>query len=222
MKYKAVIFDMDGTLLNTLDDITDSVNYVIGRYGYPSKSIDEIRDYVGNGAKRLLEQCFTRKLDDRYFTRMLGQYKQHYLENCLNKTRPYPQTIELLHKLREMGVKLGIVSNKPDATVKRLNSLFFEEYITVALGEHLNEKTKPEPDLVFMALEQMDVDPRDALYVGDSEVDILTARNAEIPCVSVTWGFRDADALKAAGAGCIINRPLELLEHLDIRVAGGM
>lgn len=214
MKYKAVIFDMDGTLLDTLDDITDSVNHVIGSFGYPPKSREEIRNYVGNGTARLFEQCFPRKLNDRYFSHMLKMYSQHYLENCVNKTKPYSQILEVLQRLHESDIKLGIVSNKPDTMVKRLNSMFFAEYIPVALGELPDMKRKPEPDLVLSALGQLGVSPYDALYVGDSEVDILTAKNAGIPCIAVTWGFRDADALKAAGAECIVDSPVELLEYV--------
>lgn len=214
MKYKAIIFDMDGTLLDTLNDITDSINHVFCSYGYSPKSIDEIRNYIGNGTTQLIEKCFSRKPNDRHFARMLEQYKQHYLGNCVNKTRPYPQTIEVLHRLWESGINLGIVSNKPDAMVKRLNNLFFSEYISVALGELPDLKRKPEPDLVFSALEQLGVDPQDALYVGDSEVDILTAQNAGMQYIAVTWGFRDADALKAAGAESFIDSPLDLLEYV--------
>lgn len=212
--YDAVIFDMDGTLLNTLDDIGDSVNYIMDRYGYPERTMDEIRSFVGNGVARLLELSVPEGKANPEFENCLREYMDHYRSNMLNKTAPYAGILELLHALKQKGRSLAIVSNKFDRAVKDLNELFFREYVRVAVGESAAIRKKPAPDSVLKALRELGAAAEKALYVGDSEVDIETARNAGLKSVGVTWGFRDKQVLVDAGADFIIDTPLKLLDIL--------
>lgn len=210
--YGTVLFDMDGTLLNTLDDIGDSVNFIMDRYGYPQRSMNEIKSFVGNGVVRLLELSVPEGKANPRFEDCLREYKEHYRGNMLNKTAPYAGIMELLHALHQKKCGLAIVSNKFDRAVKDLNELFFREYVRVAVGESETVKKKPAPDSVIEALKELGASAEKALYVGDSEVDIETAKNAGLTGVGVTWGFRDRKVLEDAGADFIIDTPMELLE----------
>jgi phosphoglycolate phosphatase len=209
--YNAVIFDMDGTLLNTLDDIGDSVNFIMDKYGFPQRTMDEIRSFVGNGVVRLLELSVPGGKENPEFENCLREYKDHYRSNMLNKTAPYSGILELLRELDKKNCSLAIVSNKFDRAVKDLNELFFKEYVRVAVGESDAVRKKPAPDSVIEALRELGASPEKALYVGDSEVDVETAKNSGLTSVGVTWGFRDRNVLTDAGADYIIDRPGELL-----------
>ncbi len=210
--YDAVIFDMDGTLLNTLDDIGDSVNYIMDKYGFPKRTMDEIKDFVGNGVIRLLELSVPEGQENPRFEDCLREYKEHYRQNMLNKTAPYAGILDLLRALHQKNCGLAIVSNKFDRAVKDLNELFFREFVRVAVGESDSIRKKPAPDSVFEALKELGASAEGALYVGDSEVDVQTAKNAGLKGVGVTWGFRDRKVLEDAGADFIINEPAELLD----------
>ena len=210
--YCTVIFDMDGTLLNTLDDIRDSVNTIMDRYGYPQRSMDEIKSFVGNGVIRLLELSVPGGESNPAFENCLREYKEHYRSNMLHKTAAYAGILELLQALQQRKCSLAIVSNKFDRAVKDLNELFFKEYIQVAVGESEAVRKKPAPDSVVAALKELGVSSENALYVGDSEVDIQTAKNAGLKGVGVTWGFRNRKVLEEAGADFIIDTPMELLD----------
>lgn len=213
-KSDTLIFDMDGTLLNTIEDIADSVNYILNKYGYPLRTFEEILSFVGNGATRLLGQALPNGQNNPNFEKHLDEYKKYYFEHNNIKTSPYEGIMELLKELSQRKYKLAIVSNKSDKNVKSLNKIYFEEYIKTAIGESKNIKRKPAPDMVYKAIDELDASLENAIYIGDSEVDILTAKNANMHCVCVTWGFRDKEFLKEQGAECLIDDPHELLEFL--------
>lgn len=212
-----IIFDLDGTLLNTLEDLTDSVNYALEQFDLPPRDISEIRRFVGNGANKLIERAVERRLDDVSTQQCLTTFKVHYRENMNNKTRPYEGVMELIRHLLEKEYRIAIVSNKFDKAVKELNVSYFESLFPVAIGESETVAPKPAPDSAFEALRQLHSDVSRAIYVGDSDVDVQTAKNAGLPCVGVTWGFRDKELLLSEGADEIIDSPMELLSVLDRR-----
>ncbi|MDE6232911.1 MAG: HAD family hydrolase [Lachnospiraceae bacterium] len=214
MKYDTVIFDLDGTLLNTLDDLADSVNYALERCGFPRRTVEEVRCFVGNGIKLLIKRAVPEGTEEKQTEKVFEVFTTHYGENCRVKTRPYDGIMELLKNLKENDIKMAIVSNKVDFAVKELNNCFFKDYITVAVGECENVRRKPAPDSVNKALELLGSVRENSLYVGDSDVDIETAKNSGMDCVSVSWGFRDREFLKEKGADVIIDVPKELLGKL--------
>ncbi len=210
-----VIFDLDGTLLNTLDDLADSVNFALREHGFPERSLEEIKSFVGNGVRNLMQLSTPDGFDNPQFENCLEAFREHYSKNMNNKTRPYEGIMELLAELSAKNYKLAIVSNKFDRAVKELAGEFFGDYIKVAIGESGGLRKKPEPDCVFEALEELAAEAGKAICVGDSEVDVRTARNAGLPCIGVTWGFRSRELLEASGAEHIIDSPLELLQLLE-------
>jgi phosphoglycolate phosphatase len=214
MKYKAAVFDLDGTLLNTLEDIADSVNEMLKMYSFPARSYEEIRSFVGNGARNLIRQSLPADASSELIDECLTVYITHYSNNMRNKTRPYDGVIPLLRELKEKGMKIAVCSNKGDANVKGLCAEYFGGLIDVAAGEVLGIKKKPAPDGVFKAIEDLRADPRDVVYIGDSEVDVITGRNAGIPFVGVSWGFRPREVLIAEGAEIIADTADELREFL--------
>lgn len=207
-----IIFDLDGTLLNTLEDLTDSVNHAMKVFGFPQHTIEEIRSFVGNGAPTLIARSIPRGKENPSYEAVLAAFKEYYAAHCEDKTNPYAGVMELLAQLKEEGYRMAVVSNKFDGAVKRLCKKYFGDYLEAAIGESADVKRKPAPDTVYRALHELSCDGSRAVYVGDSEVDIQTAENASLPCVSVTWGFRTAEQLKAAGAGeeLMIRTPQEL------------
>lgn len=214
-KYDTVIFDLDGTLLNTLGDLSDSVNYSLSLNGLPTRSIEDVRKFVGNGIGRLIELCIPDGLDNHLFHKCLSDFRSHYSKNMQNKTGAYKGIPEILSELSEKSYKMAIVSNKFDKAVKNLNQVYFSKYISTAIGESENISRKPAPDTVFKALEEIDSIASKAVYIGDSEVDVKTAKNSGLISIGVTWGFRDRDVLKQEGADYIIAKPQELLELLE-------
>lgn len=215
-KYTTIIFDLDGTLMNTLDDLAISTNYALSQTGLPERTVEEVRRFVGNGVRKLIERAVPENTSAEVVNSVLSCFHHHYMIHCKDHSRPYDGIMSLLDSLKNRGVKMAIVSNKPDSGVKSLNAEYFAEFIDVALGE--NEKAgiprKPSPEMVYEVIKQLGVSAETCLYVGDSEVDIMTARNAGIDCLSVTWGFKDADFLTQNGATRMIDTPLELLEVL--------
>lgn len=211
-----IIFDLDGTLLNTLEDLTDSVNYAMEKFGFPVHTIEEIRSFVGNGAPKLIERSIPQGTENPSYEAVLAAFKEHYAAHCEDKTKPYEGVMELLAQLKEKGCRMAVVSNKFDGAVKRLCKKYFGSYLETAIGESADVKRKPAPDTVYRALHELSCDGSRAVYVGDSEVDIQTARNASLPCISVTWGFRTEEQLKAAGAKekFMLSSPLGLLPLL--------
>lgn len=211
-KWDTVIFDLDGTLLDTLDDLADSVNFALALYDIPCRKVAEIRSFIGNGVARLMELAMPGGRNNPCYEKCLDEFRRHYAENMRNKTGAYPGIMELLDRLSQAGYKLAIVSNKFDAAVKGLNQVFFGQYIKVAIGESEKVARKPAPDTVLKALAELGSVAARAVYVGDSEVDVLTAKNSGLCCVGVTWGFRDRAVLEQKGADYVIDRPQELLE----------
>ena len=209
MKYKALIFDLDGTLLDTLDDLADSVNAVLSANGYPTKTRDEVCRAVGNGMKNLIGRVLPDGANDPAFDRILSEFKAHYGAHCEDKTAPYAGIPAMLANLQHAGVKMAIVSNKADYAVKTLSKAWFADTVSVAIGENeaAGIRKKPAPDTVDLALRELGVSRADAAYVGDSDVDVETARNCDMPCLSVTWGFRDRAFLTAHGATELFDTP---------------
>ncbi len=210
-KIKAILFDLDGTILDTLEDLANSVNYALSSLGFPTHTVSEIRAILGNGVKNLISRSLPENATEEDFEACLAVYKEHYEINKTNKTAPYDGISSALAELKSMGYKLAIVSNKHDDAVQGLYKLFFSEYADFAIGNTDTLAKKPEPDMVYCAIEKLGVDRSEVVFVGDSEVDIKTAKNAELPCVAVTWGFRDEDVLINAGANIIIHSPNELI-----------
>lgn len=211
---KAVIFDLDGTLLNTLDDLADAVNWALEKYNQPKRTIAEVRAFVGNGLRNLMNQAVPNGEKNPVFEDLFEEFREYYKSHCNIKTAPYEGVLALMKELKTRGIKMAIVSNKIDSGVKELNEIHFSEYVEVAIGERVGIARKPSPDSVNEALRILDVAKEDAIYVGDSGVDIQTAKNAGIGCVSVSWGFRDEAVLMEQGASIMIHQPLELLAYV--------
>jgi len=210
MKYPCILFDLDGTLLDTIEDLADSVNYAMRKYGIPELSVATVRSYVGNGLENLMTRCIPDGYDDPRFWEIYREFKKYYLDHSCIKTKPYHGIIELLRKLSVEGRKMAVISNKNDKAVKELNNIFFSGIIDVAIGEQDGVRKKPYPDSVFHAMEQLGCTDAECVYIGDSEVDIITAKNACIPCISVAWGFRPVEQLIENGADLIAHTPDEL------------
>lgn len=210
----AVIFDLDGTLLNTLEDLKDSTNYALQKFGFPQRTLDEVRSFVGNGLRMLIVRAVPADTEDAVIDAVLQTMKLHYAENYHNKTRPYNGIEALLMRLKAEGYPMAIVSNKADLVVALLRKLYFDTLIPVAVGETEGVLRKPAPDMVIEGLRRLGLPGAKAVYVGDSEVDLQTARNVGIPCLSVTWGFRSIQQLKEAGAQHLAHTPEELYETI--------
>ena len=213
MPYSTYIFDLDGTLLDTLGDLAASVNYAMSTHHLPEHSVDEVRMMVGNGVRKLLERAIPDGAANPCFDETFATFRHHYMEHQLDTTRPYDGIIETLQELKRRGCRTAVVSNKFDAATKSLCNHFFSGLIDVAIGE--NEAAgihkKPAPDTVFEAIRLLGVSREEAVYVGDSDVDIATAQASGIPCISVLWGFRNREFLIAHGATTLIGSPTELL-----------
>lgn len=213
--YTTVIFDLDGTLLDTLQDLSNSVNYALSQKGCPLHTPEEIRLMVGNGIRKLMERAVPKGLPPAEFEEVFALFKAHYAIHCNDNTCPYPGILALLSTLREQGYGLAIVSNKVDSAVKTLRDLYFKDTVRVAIGEKEGIRRKPAPDTALAALKELGADAAQAVYVGDSDVDIQTAANAGMDCISVSWGFRDTQFLNAHGAAKIIDSPQELLRMIS-------
>lgn len=214
MKYRLAIFDLDGTILNTLEDLADSTNYALSVHNMPERTIDEVRRFVGNGIHKLIERAVPQGSTDEQIERVFVTFKEYYKDHCAVKTRPYDGIMELMKTLREKEVLTAVVSNKGDFAVQILCKDYFPGLFDFAVGEREGIRRKPAPDSVLAVLEQFHISKEDAVYIGDSEVDIQTAENAGMKEIAVTWGFRSEDFLKENGAGCLAHTPEELLEKL--------
>lgn len=216
MNKKAVIFDLDGTLLNTLEDLTDSTNYALEKFNYPTKTVAQVRNYVGNGVAKLIERAIPDGLNNSKFSDIENTFKKHYKNNMYNKTKPYDGILEMLEKIKKSGLKIAVVSNKFDEAVKELCKTYFAGLTDFCAGENeaAGIRKKPAPDTVIKVLKEFKLNPEDAVYVGDSEVDIQTAQNSKMDCISVLWGFKDEDFLLEHGASHIIKTPDEIFKYL--------
>ena len=214
MMYKVYIFDLDGTLLDTLTDLAASTNYALREHGMPEHSVDDVRRFVGNGVRKLMERAVPDGADNPLFDEAFATFRQHYMEHDLDTTRPYDGIPEMLATLKSRGCRIAVVSNKMMAATQELCQHFFPDTVEVAIGEHEAEgiRKKPAPDTVYAALSALGVTKDHAVYVGDSDVDIATARHAGLPCISVLWGFRDRDFLLQHGATTLVTIPRELCE----------
>ena len=223
MTYNTYIFDLDGTLLDTLQDLAASVNYALRQHHMPEHSLDDVRHFVGNGVRLLMERAVPGGVGNPMFDAAFDTFRQYYMQHSLDTTRPYDGIPELIRELHARGCQMAVVSNKMMAATQELVRHFFPE-IPVAIGEHEAEgiRKKPAPDTVFAALRQLghsvSGNPENqegevfAVYVGDSDVDLATARNAGLPCISVLWGFRDRDFLLANGATTFVQHPIDILD----------
>ena len=214
MKYDAILYDMDGTVLDTLGDLTDSVNYALAHFSFPPVDSREVAGFLGNGAKRLLTLSCPEGTDEAVIEKILAFYLPWYNAHCRIKTAPYEGIIEMMQRFKEMGVKQAVISNKPDSAVKPLAEEFFPGLLELAVGESKEIRRKPAPDSVLAAAKQMNIPIGKCVYIGDSEVDIETARNAGMDCVAVTWGFRSKEQLTASGAEIMADSADELFEVL--------
>lgn len=205
MSINTIIFDLDGTLLNTLTDLTNSVNYALKKYKLPTHSEDSVRRMVGNGVTVLMERAIPGGKSYEEFESCLQDFKEHYEIHKKDFTKPFPGILDFLREAHASGCKMAVVSNKFDLAVKGLCQDFFDPYIKTAIGESREVAPKPAPDTVLAAMKELQADPGQCVYVGDSDVDILTAKNAGIPCISVSWGFRSRQFLEEHGASLIID-----------------
>lgn len=214
MKYDAVVFDLDGTLIDTLEDLKDSVNFALDKFGFPSRNLDEIRSFVGNGVKRLVYLSVPEGTDETTSEKCLDIFKEHYKGNSRNKTAPYAGIPEMLEKVKSAGFKTAVVTNKiQDAAIEIIRS-FFGDKIDIIIGQIDGVAQKPEPDGVWLALEKLGVSRDKAVYIGDSEVDCMTAHNAGLPCIGVTWGFRSRAVLEENKAEFIVESPEKIMDCL--------
>ncbi len=213
---KAVIFDLDGTLLYTLEDLKDSVNFALKKFNYPARTLDEIRSFVGNGVRLLIERALPNGAENPDFENCLECFKTHYSENMYNKTKPFDGILEMLELLTSRKYKIAVVSNKFDLAVKELCKKYFGEKIELAIGENeaIGIHKKPSPDSVLKVIETFSCDKNLTFYVGDSEVDIQTAKNSGLECISITWGYKDKDFLIKNGAKKIADTMEDLLKYL--------
>lgn len=210
-EYDTYIFDLDGTLLDTLADLAASTNYALSRYGMPEHTNEDIRNFVGNGVRMLIERAVPGGECNCDFENVYRTFREHYMKHSLDTTGPYPGINEVLAEMKKRGKKLAVVSNKFYAATEELCRHFLGEYIEVAIGERENIRKKPAPDAVYEAMRRLGADKSNTVYIGDSDVDIETARNSGLPCISVLWGFRSRNFLVEHGATTFIEKPAELL-----------
>ncbi len=201
--YKAVIFDLDGTLLDTLGDLHVAVNHALRAFSFPERSLEEVRRFIGNGVVKLMERATPDGTGEKINKECLDVFREYYLAHMQDTTAPYEGVIELIEKLKEKGIKTAVVSNKLHQAVFELCQDYFSGLIDEAIGVSVEIERKPSPVNVFKALEKMGVTANECVYIGDSEVDVQTARNAGVECIGVTWGFRDRGELEAAGCQII-------------------
>ena len=216
MAYKTALFDMDGTLLDTLEDLRDSTNHVLREMGYPERSLEEMRRFVGNGAEMQIRRAVPEGTSEENIAKVLRAYRAYYQEHCRIKTKVYDGLLDMLDALKARGVKTAVVSNKPDAAVKTLCADIFPGIY--ARGESPDCPRKPAADMVYKAMASIGADT--CIYVGDSDVDVLTANNAGVPCLSVLWGFRDRACMEAVGAKHFCESPAQLVADIEEIIHG--
>ena len=205
---KNVFFDLDGTLINSIYDLHDSVNYILNKYGYKERSLEEVNSFVGNGLKKLLFLSLPEKRDD--FDLIYNEFKAYYFTHCLIKTKPYNGITEVLKKLKSKGIKLAVITNKTQNAAKEICDTLFNGIFDAVTGEKEGIARKPEPKMVEITLKKLNAQKSETLYVGDSEVDVLTGKNAGLKVLSVSYGFRDKIFLKNNGAGDIVDNTVDI------------
>lgn len=213
-KYKTIIFDMDGTVLNTVTDLKNAINYALTKNGLKTRTEDEVKSFLGNGMKVLVTKSVGEAATEELLKKVSDDFGSHYMSHCNDNTKPYEGIPQLMKKLHDEGVKIAIVSNKPEIAVVELNRLFYNEITDLCMGEREGLKRKPAPDMVLKAMEILNADPASTVYIGDSEVDFETAKNSGLPCISVTWGFRSREHLISIGANMLADSPEDILKYL--------
>lgn len=216
MKYTTLIFDCDGTLLDTLTDLANAVNYALKTHQFPTRTVDEIRSDVGNGVANLMRQSLPHDVCGNEFKTYLHTFESYYSEHLQDYTVPYEGILDVVDTLKEQGYKLAIVSNKVQEGVTPLNKQYFGDRFPIAIGHRADINRKPAPDMVFQALQELGSTPEESIYIGDSEVDVATARNSGLLCIGVTWGFRDESVHQELGVQHIARIPKDILTIVDI------
>ena len=214
MDYKLAIFDLDGTLLDTLEDLKNSLNHALKICGYPSRTLEEVRTFVGNGVKRLVEQGVPEDTPGEQIERAYDAFVCHYKIHNMDLTHPYPGIAEALVQLRTQNIKLAVVTNKLHEAAIPLCQHYFPDMFDYVLGAKASLPKKPAPDAVLKILSALGVSREDAIYIGDSDVDILTAKNAGLPCISVTWGFQPKEKLLASGGSIFADTPAQMVSYM--------
>ena len=214
MKYELIVFDMDGTILDTLEDLKNSMNHTLRLHHMPERTLDEIRSFVGNGIRKLIERAVPTGTSEHKIYEIHGDFMKHYEIHCADCTKPYDGVIDLIKELRNRGYKTAVVSNKAHGAVQDLCVQYFPGLFDLAIGERPEIAKKPAPDMVNMALEQLQVTREKAVYIGDSDVDVATARNSELDMIAVDWGFRTREFLVEQGARTIVSKPAEIMNYV--------
>ncbi len=209
--YDTYIFDLDGTLLNTLEDLFLSTNHALRTFHQPERTLEEVRQFVGNGVRKLIERAVPNGAAHPQFEEIFAEFKAYYQLHSEDHTAPYPGVCQLLEELKRRGKKTAVVSNKFLAATQQLCKQFFPDVIDVAMGEHEGVSCKPAPDMLRLVMKQLQATPDTTVYIGDSDVDLLTAQNTQLPCISVLWGFRDEEFLRQHGATCFVKTAAEIL-----------
>ena len=212
MRYELAVFDMDGTILNTLDDLTDATNHALRTFGYPEHSIEEVRFFVGNGLAKLIERATPEGTSEEERAKVRAEFMTYYKVHSADKTGPYPGINDLLQKLRAAGVKTAVVSNKPDVAVRELVKTYYDGLFDAAVGDMEGQAVKPAPDMCLKVFKELGMGPENAVYIGDSDTDIMTARNAGLDEILVSWGFRGREFLTEHGAKNICDTPDEVYD----------
>ncbi len=215
MKFNSVVFDLDGTLLDTLGDLRDSVNFALEKNNLPKRTTEEIRSFVGNGIRLLIERSVPESTSIEITDKCFSDFKEYYKDHSAILTKAYGGIIDLMKDLKSKGVKIAVVSNKADFAVKTLMEDYFSGLYDCAYGERAGVMRKPAPDGVFAAINKMGADVNGTVYIGDSEVDVITSKNANLPCIAVTWGFRDKKVLESLNPEYIVDSPAEILRIIE-------
>lgn len=215
MKYNSVVFDLDGTLLDTLGDLRDCVNFALEKNGLPKRTTEEIRSFVGNGIRLLIERSVPENTPSEITDKCFSDFKEYYKEHSAILTKPYKGIIDLMKDLKSKGIKIAVVSNKADFAVKTLMEDYFEGLYDCAYGERAGVERKPAPNGVFEAIKEMGGNPENTVYIGDSEVDVETSENAKLPCIAVSWGFRDKEVLESLCPEYIVDSPSDILNIIE-------
>lgn len=211
--YKAILFDLDGTLLNTLDDLTCACNYALSLYGYPSRTKEEVNSFVGNGIFSLVEKAING--DHSIINDVYNSFLKYYNTHSMSKTSPYDGVCELLAELKRREIKLAVVTNKNHLVAKKIVAHYFKDVFDLVVGEKENIKKKPNPDMCELAIQSLNVSKEDCLYIGDSEVDVLTAYNAGIDGLFVSWGFRGYKLCDIYNNIIMIDKPYDIIKYIE-------
>lgn len=212
MKYKAVIFDMDGTILNTLEDLKNATNYSLRQFGMQERSLEEVRMFVGNGIRKLVERAVPAGTSEEKIAQVFDVFLEYYEIHSADNTSPYPGILELVEKLKKSGIKTAVSTNKADVPAQELGREYFNGIFDLIVGQQDGLKVKPAPDSVNKILSILDIQKKDAIYIGDSDVDVQTAKNSGLDFIGVSWGFRGREFLEKNGAKNIVDNTNEILD----------